>query len=208
MQRGSALIILLALLTFGIVGGYFLFTNKSSDLSKLVSPKVAEKQQQTYTNSNLGFEFQYEGYTVKEDSEEEFNERGNGDFRKNFKGYVGYEPGIFAGGVVVLGEDNSYDQNPLTLWVFRNQDNLTIDKWFGKYWYYPFVWGDFTSMGKITLAPKDEATVSGQMGKSGMIDYQPGKPKFVYVSNSGKMYLFRVIGQEGDKILATFKFSQ
>lgn len=207
MQRGFAVPILLIGLIIVLGSGYLWFYNNAK--SQIVSPKVSiEKNSSTYTNQDLGFEFEYQKeLTVKVDSEEEFNKRGNGDFRKNFKGYVFYEPGKFLSGVVVLGEDNSYDQNPFTLWVFENQDNLTIDKWFDKYWYYPFVWGDFTSTGKITLAPKDEATVSGQVGKSGIIDYQPGKPKFVYISSDGRMYLFRVINDEGDKILTTFKFT-
>ena len=203
MQRGSALIILTVLISLGLVG-YLIFTNKSPVSPKIISPKV-EESSKIYKSQSLGFEFLYDGYSVKEDSEEEFDNRGNGDFRKNFKSYVGYEPGKFVGAVVVL-KDNSYQENPLTVWIFDNPSGLSIDNWYKNFWYYPFVWGDFTSMGKITLAPKDEVTVSGQIGKSGVIDYQPGKPKFVYVSLNEKMFLFRIIGEEGSKILESFKF--
>ena len=155
-----------------------------------------------YSNSGFGFAFNYDkNFSVKDDSEEEFNKRGNGDFRKNFKGYVGYEPAEVLGAAVVLDKNEEYDLNPFSVWVFDNPDDLTIDKWYGNYWYYPFVWGDFTQKGKIELAPMSDATVSGQIGKSGVIDYQPGKPKFVYLAQDKKMYLFRIIGTEGDSIL-------
>ncbi len=171
------------------------------------SPTVSNTE--TYTDLNLGFKLEYpRGLTLKIDTEEEFNKRGGGDFRKNFKGYVGYEPGESIGGVVVLDKSESYDENPLTVWVFENLDNLTIDTWHHNFWYYPFVWGDFTSGGKFDLAPKDEATVSGQTGKSRVIDYRVGKPRFIYISKDKKMYLFRVIGSDGEKILENFKFLQ
>ena len=106
---------------------------------------------------------------------------------------------------MVLEDSKNYETNPLTIWVFENPDDLNIDGWYKKYWYYPFVWGDYTSKGKIELAPKTEATISGQLSKSGTIDYQPGKPKFIYLTKEQKMYLFRVIGEKGDKILQNFK---
>ena len=111
------------------------------------------------------------------------------------------------GAAVVLGKDGNFDTNPLTVWVFDNPQDLSIDAWYKNYWYYPFVWGDFTYTGKFELAPKKEATISGQIAKSGVIDYQPGKPKFVYLSRDKKMYLFRIIGESGDKILQSFKFN-
>ncbi len=129
-------------------------------------------------------------------------------FRKNFKGYVTYEPGKVLGIVAVLDKANSYDTNPFTLWVFDNPEDLSIDAWYQTYWYYPFVWGDYTYTGKFELAPKQEATISGQLAKIGTIDYQPGKPKFVFISKDKKMYLFRIIGNIGDQILSGFKFSK
>jgi len=206
MQKGSAqLLIIFASLLILIGGGIYFYKTKASNLpsSSFSIPKQPEFEK--YSNS-LDFTFQYPaGLTVKEDTEEGFNKRGNGDFRKNFKGYVFYEPGKFLGGAVVLDETNSYDTNPFTLWVFDNPEDLTIDEWYKKYWYYPFVWGDFTYTGKVELAPKEEATISGQIGKSGVIDYQPGKPKFMYLSKDKKMYLFRIIGEAGNKVLSSFK---
>lgn len=205
MRNGFSAPVLLIGLAIVLIGGYYWLNHPKSFV---VSPKLEIGQsEKIYTNQNLGFEFKYpKDWKVMEDSEEEFNRRGNGDFRKNFKGYVTYEPGKFLGAVVALGKDNSYDTNPFTLWVFDNPQDLSIDVWYKNYWYYPFVWGDYTYTGKYELAPKKEATISGQMGKSGIIDYQPGKPKFVYLSRDKKIYLFRIIGADGDKILESFKF--
>lgn len=209
MQKGSVqLLIVIAILSILMVGGVYSYkTTPNTTLQSSKPTPLKTQESQDYSNQNLGFTFKYPtGLSVKEDSEEEFNKRGNGDFRKNFSGYVGYEPGKFIGAVVVLDKSNSFDTNPFTIWVFDNPNDLSIDKWYTNYWYYPFVWGDFTYQGKFTLAPKQEATVSGQMGQSGIIDYQPGKPTFVYLSLDKKMYLFRIIGDNGNKILSTFRF--
>lgn len=214
MQRGSAQIVLLFFGIIIILAGFYLYSNKSSVSPNLTNPLAQVVKNPTYKNENLGFEFEYpNGLMAKEDSEEDFNQRSAGatgknvnNFRKNFKGYIFYEPGKFLGAAVVLGKDNSYETNPFTVWVFDNPQDLNIDAWYKNYWYFPFVWGDFTYKGKTELAPKDEATVSGQMAKSGVIDYQPGKPKFVYIGKDKKMYLFRIIGSDGNKILETFKF--
>ncbi|OGE18599.1 hypothetical protein A2967_02645 [Candidatus Daviesbacteria bacterium RIFCSPLOWO2_01_FULL_41_32] len=168
---------------------------------------TAAKQPEFNSYSNSGFGFNYEkNSSVKEDSEEAFNKRGNGNFRKNFSGYVGYEPGRLLGAVVVLDKSGSYDINPFSVWIFENDKNLTIQQWFQDYWYYPFVWGVFdkTSKGHITL--DQEATISGQAAEYKIITYQPGSPKFMYVAKDGKMYLFRIIGDAGDKILSSLKF--
>lgn len=208
-QKGSAtLLLLLAGLVLIPVVIYYLSLQSPKSIPTVSVNREAQDSIKTYTNQQLGFEFKYQkDLTVKEDSEEQFNKRGNGNFRKNFKGYVGYEPGKLVGAVVVLDKDNNFDKNPFTVWVFDNQDEVSIDKWYSQYWFYPFVWGDFTYTGKFTLAPKEEATISGQMAKSGIVDYQPGKPKFVYLSKDKKIYLFRIIGKEGDQILSTFKFT-
>lgn len=216
-QKGFAqllLILLVVILLFGAFYFYFVSTgNNTLQLQRSVINNIKNKTQPEFTdyNSPLGFQLKYaKDLTVKEDSEAEYNKRGNGDFRKNFRGYVQYEPGQFIGALVVLDKTNNYDTNPFTVWVFDNPNDLSIDKWYANYWYYPFVWGDFTYVGKSELAPKQDATVSGQIGKSGVIDYQPGKPTFVYLSKDKKMYLFRVINGQGNigyQILSTFKFT-
>ncbi len=220
MQKGFAQpFLIIAGLAILVIGGVYLYrgTNKSTNISaitpikenpiqlpKLINP--IEPEFKDYTNT-LGFSFKYaKDLSLKEDTEKEFNQRSGGDFRKNFAGSVQYQPGTFLTGVVVLDKSSAYDLNPFTLWVFDNPDNLSIDAWYKNYWYYPFVWGDFTYKGKVELAPKDEATISGTLAQSGVIDYQPGKPKFVYLSKEKKMYLFRIIDESGDKILESFKF--
>ncbi|MBU1000297.1 hypothetical protein KKE78_02805 [Patescibacteria group bacterium] len=218
MQKGtvSLFIIIVVLLFIGLIGIFIFGLTKSPVLTKSPAQDPPAKAAITssvlsdYQNNYLSFEFQYSNidFTVKEDSEEAYNKRGNGDYRKNFKGYVGYEPGKSLGVVVLLDKSNSFDTNPFTIWVFDNSDNLSIDEWYKNYWYYPFVWGDFTYTGKFVLAPRKEATISGITAKSGAIDYQPGKPKFIYAAKDSKMYLFRVIGESGDKILSTFKFTR
>lgn len=203
-QKGSILVLAL-LAGLIILGSILYFFNKSTLPVDQISPQ-SENKYNTYTNQQLVLEFEYpDELTIREDSEEEFNKRGNGNFRKNFTGYVGYEPGKFLGAVIVLEKEASFDTNPFTVWVFDNPDSLSIDSWYDKFWYYPFVWGDFTSR-KEFVSPKNEATVSGQIAKSGIVDYQPGKPKFIYLSKDKKMYLFRIISESGDEILDSFKF--
>lgn len=209
MQKGSVQLLLILAAVVIIFSGFYLYwSTKSAKI--LPAPKQASVKQSIfndYSSLDFGFKFQYsKDLSVRTDSEEEFNKRGNGDFRKNFKGYVGYEPAQSLGAVAVLDKEENYDASPFTVWVFNNTNNLTIDAWFGNYWYYPFLWGvfDYTSKGHVT--PDSEATISGQMAKYKIVAYQPGKPKFVYVSNNQKMYLFRVLGEAGDKILSTFKF--
>lgn len=210
MEKGSAQLLLIILVLAAALGGYFYLSQpKSSINSSPAINKVTSSVSniQTYSNSQFNFEFKYaKDLKVTKDSEEEFNKRGGGDFRKNFKGYVAYEPGKFLEAVAVLGKDNSYDINPFSVWVFDNPNDISIDSWFEKYWYYPFLWGvfDYVSKGHVTL--DKEATVSGVMAKSKIVSYQPGSPKYVYLSREKKMYLLRVIGENGDKILSTFKF--
>lgn len=211
MEKGSAhLLTVFVILFILILSGIYLFHPGSKKDKSLPVPllTIAKTEKlQEYSNKDLNIVFKYSnGLTVKQDSEEEFNKRGNGDFRKNFKEYVTYEPGKFLGGVVALDKSGNYDTNPFSLWVYDNPQGLTIDQWHHNYWYYPFVWGDFTAEGKFDLAPKTEATISGQPAKFAIIDYQPGKPKFVYLAKDKKMYLFRIIGESGDKILQSFQF--
>lgn len=210
MQKGAAQIFLIALAAIVILTGVFYFYQTLNKDDLQISPQANSPTEtiNTHTDQDLGFKLSYPSEMIlKTDTEEEFNQRGNGDFRKNFTYYVTYPPAKVLETLSVLDETGSFDKNPFTVWVFDNPDNLTIDRWYKDYWYYPFVWGDYTYTGKFTLAPKDEATISGQMAKSGIIDYAAGKPKFVYLSKEKKMYLFRIIGEDGDKILKSFKFT-
>lgn len=216
MQKGTATLVLLivGLVIAGLIGFFIFGFLKLPISSKSPSPVLLKQLiaastpgPLVYSNQSLGLEFQYlnKDFKVQEDSEEDYNKRGNGNFRKNFKGYVGYEPGKFLGAVMVLDKSDSYEINPFAVWVFDNPDNLTAAGWFDKYWYYPFIWGvfDWTSKGHIAL--DSEATISGTQAQYKIVSYQPGKPKFVYVPNGQKMYLLKVVGDEGDQILSSLK---
>lgn len=206
MQKGSALIPTLLLgVAIIIISGFYYYSQSNRAQNSIYSPKIDNKNLEIYTNNQLGLEFKYsKNLKVIVDSEEEFDKRGNGEFRKNFTNYVTYPPAEFIGGIVVLDETSSYETNPLTIWVFSNSNNLEVEQFYENYWYYPFVWGDYT-LRRNDVAPVNEATISGMLAKSGVVDYQPGKPKFAYLSKGRKMYLFRVIGESGDKILQTVK---
>lgn len=217
MQKGSAtLFLLVGLVTLGLIGIFSFRLLKTPVSPATQSPQVSQSpvkastpdsQILTYTSQALGFEFEYpKDFSVKEDSEEQFNKRGNGNFRKNFTGYVGYEPAEALGAVMVLDQSNDFGINPLTIWVFNNDNNLTPEQWFGDYWYYPFLWGVFDYTSKNHIALDQEATISGKIGKYKIVSYQPGPPKFMYISKDGKMYLFRIIGEAGEKVLLSFKF--
>lgn len=209
MQRGFAqLLLLLAIFAAAAFAGVY-FYQSPKEKPSLQSPRLTEKQPELndYSGTDLGFRFEYlKDLIVEKDSEEEFNKRGNGDFRKNFKGYVGYEPGEFLGAVAVLEKLEEYDTNPFSVWVFNNNNNLLVEQWFKDYWYYPYLWGvfDYTSKGHVT--PDQEATISGQLAKYKIVSYQPNSPKYLYLSKDKKMYLFRIIGEAGDQILSSFKF--
>lgn len=220
MQKGSAQLFLIIVLIVAVAGIFFYQLSKGNyDLktSEVLVPKkdVSKKDPGESFTSELGFEFKYsKDLTVKVDSEEEYSKRGTGasndgpvgDYRKNFKGYVGYEPPKFLSAMVVLEKEEDYGTNPFSLWVFENSNNLTKEAWFDRYWYYPFLWGvfDYTSKGHVALDA--EATISGQLAKYKIVSYQQGKPKFLYISKDQKMYLFKVIGEKGENILNSFNF--
>ncbi len=150
MQRGFATALLLIVVVLVVlVGGYLLYTGKYSNKTLVnpspteVSNRILELTPKTYTGKSFSFEYPKDLKVITE-TEEEFYTRSGGDFRKNFKSYIGYQPAEFVEAVVVLGESGSFETNPFTMWVFDNPNNLTIEKWYLNYWYYPFVWGDFT----------------------------------------------------------------
>lgn len=222
-QRGFAsTLILLGVLAVALfaLGSYYVKKQSSPEQVefRINSVSTPSKTQDKYINQDLGFELTLSGkdLQVKIDSEEEFNKRFAGgtvkevsDIRKNFSGYVQYAPGSFLGAVAILGKDNNFDKSPLTIWVFENKEGLSAERWYNKYWYYPFIWGDFVSGSRNKVAPVNEATISGKSAKYGIVDYSPGSPKFIYITYGGKMFLFRVMddsAKSADKILQTFKF--
>ena len=96
---------------WAVVLASFFYFKPTPPVKEPVNP-VAKNIDSVKTYQSLDFQFQYEKNLIaKEDSEEEFNQRGNGTFRKNFTGYVGYEPGKFLRAVVVLDNENDFETN-------------------------------------------------------------------------------------------------
>lgn len=148
----------------------------------------------TYTNTDYHFSFTYPAVlTVQNDSEEAYFNRFGGNARENFTSYVKYEPGKVLLAVSVLSRDASFDNSLFTIWVFDNPNNLTIDSWFGKYWYYPFLWGVFDRGSKSHIELDQEASIAGQVTKYKKVDYQQGSPKYIYLTKNNRMFLIRIL---------------
>lgn len=211
MQKGFAqLFLIIAVLILVAFGVYSLTTSLSAPNlpntpTSPTTPNISAFKD--YSDQPLGFSFRYaKDLVVSTDSEEQFNKRGNGNFRKNFKGYVMYEPANVIGAIVALDKSNDYEKAPFSVWVFDNPDKIEPSAWFEKYWFYPYLWGVFSEPDKGHVRPDKTATISGQTVKYSVISYQPGSPKFILISKNQQMYLFRVIDNEGEKILESFKF--
>lgn len=215
MQKGFAPILLViifaAILTSA--GVYWSSFKKASEVviqEKMVSPTPPNET--NYENAQLGFKLVLPGgFLVKEESEKDYFKRSNGDVRKNFTYYIQYLPPDFINSFYVLenGEDN-LDKAKLAIVVFKNPDNLDAQKFYNKYWYYPFVWGDFTA-GKNKIAPENIEQIGGKEGKYGIVDYREGKPKFIYLPLESKDLMFQIQlpsqgNEAGQKILESLKF--
>lgn len=226
--------LLILLIVIGVVAFFLLNQYSAPKTAISENPLSVQRQEATastqvsakkYSNPDLGFEINLpQELSVKEGSEKAYYQRmagkdynssrineknlffeyKNADLRGNFANYVGYQPGEVLGVFEVLDNLENYDQSPLNIWVFDNPNNLTIDQWYENYWYYPFVWGDFSKDGKTKTVPVDDLSFPGLGAKSAVVDYQPGKPKFVYISGNGKIYLFKTLSG-GDQILSSFK---
>jgi hypothetical protein len=219
MQKGFAHLLLIAIILAAIVAAastyFFIFKNPQSDKDILISPndrmvppialtEEAMRKNQTYRNQSLGFEFVVpKDYFVKEETEAEFHKRSNGEMRKNFTYYIKYPPAEFNTSLYVLNKENDYENAPLSLWVFENPDNLNPEEFYKEYWYYPFIWGDYSSA-KEKIAPTEVFRIAEASGSSGIATFKTNSPRFIYLPKNGKMYLFKVIDS---KILDSFKFS-
>lgn len=219
MQKGFAhlFVILLGILLIvgAVIGGSFYIKSKKQIVSPIIptlqvsSIPSPESNIKEYESNNLGISFSYpKEFEVKEDTEGEYDKRNKGTFRKSFTGYIGWEPGKFLGAVGLVDIKTDLDKSPFLLWVFENPGNLSPEKWFDEYWYYPFVWGDFTERRKA-IAPVTDIQIGGQVGKYGVVTYRPNSPKFIYLSLNGKMYMFRILSNNEaleKQILGGFKF--
>lgn len=203
----SALILLIAIAS--LFGVYFMGSFKPD--AKQVSPQSQQQSEKpVYQDSELKFQFEYPpDFEVVNESEEQYSERTKTKYRKNFDYYVRYEPPKFVKGLVVKSKDvaltgDQFATVPFYLWVFENPKELSVEKWYKDFWYYPFFWGVF-DVRKAQIEPSDEATVSGIMSKSAVVSYSPGKPKLILLPKGDKMFLFKIM-ENGDKILESFKF--
>lgn len=171
-------------------------------------PAAAESVPQAHHYQNAGIQFDYPAdYQVVEDSEEKFSEREIANYRRNFEGYIGYEPAEVLSAFAVLPQGSQlgsqFETIPLWVWVFANPDKLTPEKFYNKYWYYPFIWGDFTTRSKAEVAPKEGGAI---------ITSQPGAPKFQLFPQGDKMVMVRSVteGQGAEvstKILSSFRLN-
>ncbi len=206
-QKGHIPLPLILLIAVALAGWFIYHNGIHSTVLLNPSPTALL----SYKDSGLKIDLAYTGdLEVVSETEDEYSKRTQTDYRKNFTGYVAYQPPKFVKSLIVKPKElklgsSQFDVIPLTIWVFENPNKLTVDEWYKNYWYYPFVWGVFSYPQKQQIAPITEATVSGIMTKSAVIDYSPGKPKFVLVPKEEKMFLFRVM-DGGDPILHSFKF--
>lgn len=164
------------------------------------------------TNDDLlGLSFELPtGHKVIKETEEEYSKRANGQIRKNFNYYVLYNPAEFVEAFYVLPDsENNPDKAILAVWVFENPEDLDPGKFYGRYWYYPFVWGDFTAR-KNEIAPGDIELIDAKEGRFGVVDYREGKPKFIYLPLGGKGLMLQIQYPDGNstakEILKSFKF--
>lgn len=207
-------VILLGILLIGglVIGGSFYFkakTSKETALVKQTSSSPVEPTEQELIYRTFLFKFSIpRGYSVQIDTEEDFYKRSKGDFRKNFTNYIGYPPPKFVDAYALLDSSKDFENSPFVIWIFDNPENFTIEKWFDEYWYYPFVWGDFTERRKA-FEPVNEIQIGEQIGKYGIVTYRPDSPKFIYLSLNGKMYMFRILNNNASlekQVLESFKF--
>lgn len=206
MKGFSVHLLLIIAVIVLFLAGFFYFKTIKKD--QIVSPYNNYKSYDNYSNSGLGFQFQHgQDFKILEDSEEEYNKRNNGDYRKNFTYYVGYEPPKLLKAISILKDQQTPEQSSFTIWVYDNPNNLDTLDWYDKFWYYPFQWGVFNSVDKQKLQPEKETTLSGQLAKYNIVSHQPGKPKYLYILSKDKMFLIRVLtdDQNGEQVLKTLK---
>lgn len=233
MQKGFAWPLILVLVLVLGIGGFlgYKYLNQVTRLnpelpkplpvaSSIVATSSATAVQpdkvQLFSDTDSGFEFKIpKGYVVKEESEEEYFVRVNGNLRKNFTDFVYYEPAKLVKSWYVVDDSEKKDTNPFSVWVFENPDNLNGEEFYEKYWYYPVIWGEFGTEEKKKYAPNEESIVSGAIGEypvkgyGKVVDYQIGAPTFVYAGFKDKMFLLRIVSGDqktGDAVFKSFRF--
>lgn len=213
-QRGftGVLLLFLGSLITGILI-FLYFFNKPSLPAKFIPPASRDAKEEVaskiYNDKRISFSYP-NGLEVKKDTESDFAKRHNGDVRKNFSGYVQYQPPDFVDALFVVDKNTTAETAPFTVWVFDNPHKLPAELWFDNFWYYPFLWGVFSYPEKPNIAPKNEASISGQSVKFVQVLHQTGKPKYYLISREERMLLIRLIESKegiGEKILDSLKIN-
>lgn len=230
MQRGFALPLLLmtVLLVSVIALSYFYLKPTSSTELQTHAQEVTVPMQsalpasastyapvtasQTITDDILKASLTIpQGYKLVRETEEEYFKRANGQISKNFNYYVQYPPAEFAESFYILpNEENNLDKSVLAFWVFQNPNNLTPIDFYKRYWYYPFVWGDYTQA-RNKIAPEQLIQIGGKDGMYGIVDYRSGKPKFIYLQLADKNLMVQTQlpsenNPAGEQVLQSLKF--
>ncbi len=221
MQRGSVLPIILILIVVAglVVGVYFLQNSRTNTTSEASYPvqqvfiKPSPSPQEEIVNiENVDLSLKLPaGFDFMEESEEEHFVRANGNIRKNFNYYIQYDPAGFSESFyIVPASETNLNNSVLSAVIYDNPDNLDPMSFYDKYWYYPFVWGDFTSR-RNEIAPENSETIGGKTGGSGVVTYRPGKPKFIYLPIPEKNLMMQIQlptenNEMGGTILKSFIF--
>ena len=175
------------------------------------------KQWQRFIDSRNGFTLKYppDSYTVESDNEEQYSKQDNTDIKKNFSDLMGYSsPKV----LTVYTVRTKFNLPPyhtkravVSVWVFANNDNLSLQTWYERYSYYPLAYG------KVAKGYKDPWTSEDIMlnGFEGRGDpYAEGtmfKSGFLLFSRDEKVILImaeelNTTDSPGRKIVSTFKF--
>lgn len=219
-SKGFTIVYLLLVAAIGSIAAIALYSAYSSQTIP-ISPQNAQPviEEETYTDPDFNFSFKFPAKRyqfINYGEKEYFAELTKTDLRKNFTGYVGYEPPKFIKGFMLkeynVKVTSQFAAIPLMIWVFDNPQGLSVDQWYEQYWYYPFLWGQFAQPFKGQSGPNNISTTSSHPTKYNIIPYQPAQPKFTYLIHQGKMFLFRLSSHPqtqgvGEKAFESFKFN-
>ena len=222
MQKGFAqtLLLLIVLLSLGGFALYWFFLRSSTP------PVIPEKtafplpdsenlpQNTIFKNDEIGLEISLPpGFSIKQETEKDYFKRANGDTRKNFTYYVQYPPPEFVNSFYVMeaGENNP-DKAKLSILVFKNPENMEPQKFYQEYWYYPFIWGEFSLSEKNKFAPQAIELIDGRESGTAVADFRETKPKFIYLPYKQKNLMLQIQmptenNQTGNQILKSLKLS-
>ncbi len=221
MQKGFAqtLLLIVVFLLLGIFAIYWFFL-KSPD-SETITPERTTfpvpnsenlPQSTVFKNDEIGLEVSLpQGFSVKPETEAEYFKRANGDIRKNFTYYVQYPPPDFVDSFYVMeGGQSDPDKAKLSILVFQNPEKLNPQEFYKQYWYYPFIWGEFSMSEKNKIAPDGIELLNGKEASFSVVDFRPGKPKFIYLPYGQKDLMLQIHlpsenNEVGNKILESLK---